>query len=94
MSGLADLLHKIVDVAAGVNSRQDLHDEIDRLDAAAPPEHETPAVEAAPEPPSEAAPAEAAAAPEPEPVQVLEPAPPVQVQEPVQEEGHDGEAFA
>ena len=85
---LSDLLHKIVDVAAGTGQRQDLHDEIDDLDQDS--------AEAAPDSAPEAEPAEAEAAPEPEPVQAPEPAPPVDVQEPVQvhvqEEGTDGEA--
>lgn len=90
--GLSEVLHKIVDVAAGVGQRQDLHDEIDDLD-------EAPAVEAAPEPPSEAAPVEDAASPEPsEPVAALAEAAPVDVQEPVQvhvqEDGSSGEADA
>lgn len=69
MSALGDLLHKIVDVAAGDGKRQDLHEEIDGLDEPGG------SAEAAPEPPSEAEPAEEAA-PEPsEPVPAPEPAP-------------------
>lgn len=71
MSALGDLLHKIVDVAAGDGKRQDLHDEIDDLDGSA---EAAPEDEASPEPAPEGVPAEAAA-PEPEPVQAPEAAP-------------------
>ena len=97
--GLSEVLHKIVDVAAGVGQRQDLHDEIDSLDDSA---EAAPEDEAAPEPAPVDVPA-VGTAPEPEPVQAPEPAPVpvdelVHVQEPVQEhvqeEGSSGEAFA
>lgn len=79
---LSDILHKILDVAAGDNARQDLHDEIDALD-------EDSAVEPAPGVPAEAG------APGPDVLPVPAPEPAVddgaQVQAQVQE-GDDGAA--